>query len=83
MAITKKYFVAFVLTILFVMSFVHCSDNTSGDGINQDWKNCFGPDPCKQGGTQGCMVFCRKISFTLYGECAHNPDQCCCVSKTK
>ncbi|CAL9242430.1 unnamed protein product [Arabidopsis halleri] len=83
MAITKKMLVVLLLTILFVTSSVHCSDSTLVIGIKQDWKKCFGPEPCMNGGgTQGCMGWCRKnISVLLYGECTTNPAQCCCVTK--
>ncbi|EFH64726.1 predicted protein, partial [Arabidopsis lyrata subsp. lyrata] len=46
-------------------------------------KKCFSPAPCQKAGTQGCMEFCRNISFLLFGECTTNSDQCCCVTKTK
>ncbi|KAG7536871.1 hypothetical protein ISN44_As13g007940 [Arabidopsis suecica] len=83
MAITKKMLVVLLLTILFVTSSVQCSDSTLGIGIKQDWKKCFGPEPCMNGGgTEGCMKWCRKnISLLLYGECTANPAQCCCVTK--
>ncbi|CAL9242432.1 unnamed protein product [Arabidopsis halleri] len=81
MAITKKMLAVLLLTILFVTSSVHCSESTLGVGIKQDWKKCFSPDPCKKAGTQGCMEFCRTISFLLFGECTSKPDQCCCVTK--
>ncbi|XP_002888467.2 LOW QUALITY PROTEIN: defensin-like protein 115 [Arabidopsis lyrata subsp. lyrata] len=83
MDITKKMLIVFLLTILFVKSSVHCSDSTLGVGIKQNWKKCFSPAPCQKAGTQGCMEFCRNISFLLFGECTTNSDQCCCVTKTK
>ncbi|EOA15197.1 hypothetical protein CARUB_v10028585mg [Capsella rubella] len=81
MAISKKHLIAFFLTIIMVISLVQCSDSFPGFGIKQEWKKCFSHDPCKKAGTQGCMEFCRDISFLLYGECT--PTQCCCISKTK
>ncbi|EFH40069.1 hypothetical protein ARALYDRAFT_331180 [Arabidopsis lyrata subsp. lyrata] len=71
MAITKKCFAAFVLTLLFVMPF-------------QEDK-CYSPEPCKNG-PEGCLFFCARIAYDLYGECIMKPDHqkhCCCVTKTK
>ncbi|KAG7533145.1 hypothetical protein ISN45_Aa08g007790 [Arabidopsis thaliana x Arabidopsis arenosa] len=86
MAITKKCFAAFVLTLLFVMPFVYCSesDNTSGFEIKQEDK-CYSPEPCKNG-SEGCLFFCARIAYDLYGECIMKSDHqhyCCCVTKTK
>ncbi|XP_019092634.1 PREDICTED: putative defensin-like protein 111 [Camelina sativa] len=82
MAINKKIFLAFVLTILFVVPSIHCSDNTSGFEIKQEYKQCYTSAPCIKGGSSECEKFCVGISGLLYGKCRPNDNVCCCLSKT-
>ncbi|EOA14809.1 hypothetical protein CARUB_v10028116mg [Capsella rubella] len=79
MALTKNFLVLFLLTILFVTPYVHCSDKTLGIGDEQNSKSCFSRAPCVKAETQGCMAFCRKMSLTYYGECT--PTHCCCLTE--
>ncbi|VYS52269.1 unnamed protein product [Arabidopsis thaliana] len=83
MAITKKILLPFVLTILFVISSVHCSDDTQGFGIKQEYKQCYTPDPCCKGGNDECERFCVAKSGLLYGKCINDgsKDVCCCLTK--
>ncbi|CAA0360303.1 unnamed protein product [Arabidopsis thaliana] len=48
MAISKKMLTTFVLTILLAVSFVHCSDRTSGVGINQEYAKCYDLADCQK-----------------------------------
>lgn len=53
-----------------------------GFEIKQEDK-CYGPEPCKNG-YEGCLFFCVRIAYYLYGECTMKPDHqkhCCCVTK--
>ncbi|AEE29360.1 putative defensin-like protein 110 [Arabidopsis thaliana] len=81
MAITKKNLIAFVFTILFVISYVHCrstSDIVSGSGIKEDEHVCFKTSPClpEVGGEKGCIAFCSRMKFTT-GLCLGSVVCCC------
>ncbi|KAG2321310.1 hypothetical protein Bca4012_055656 [Brassica carinata] len=87
MAITKKNLVAFVLTIVLVVSYVHCrisSDNISGFGIKKDDEMCFKTSECMQPGTgdeeKVCIAFCKRMKFKS-GYCEFYGSPCCCLSK--
>ncbi|XP_019091519.1 PREDICTED: putative defensin-like protein 110 [Camelina sativa] len=87
MAITKKNLIAFVLTILVVISSIHCrttSDIVSGFGIKESDHVCFNVTPClpEQGGDKGCNAFCSRMKFKI-GHCLHSGKDtgiCCCYS---
>ncbi|CAA0300977.1 unnamed protein product [Arabidopsis thaliana] len=76
MTTTKKMLVAFVLTLFFVISSVHCSDGTSGYGIAEVEKKCFTPAPCTRG-LFYCQTFCSSLSAILIGVC--ESGICCCI----
>ncbi|ESQ30340.1 hypothetical protein EUTSA_v10012291mg [Eutrema salsugineum] len=83
MAITKKKIVAFALTILIVISFVHCrtSDSTSGFGIKESDYSCYTSAPCEGGGERGCTAFCTRMHLKPgpgQGRC--NPGNICCCA---
>ncbi|EOA18267.1 hypothetical protein CARUB_v10006760mg [Capsella rubella] len=85
MTITKNNLVAFVFTILLVISSVHCgattSNNVFGFGIKEDDHVCFDVSPCLpvSGGEKGCNAFCTRMNFKS-GHCYHS-ELCCCYSK--
>ncbi|KAG7583684.1 hypothetical protein ISN44_As08g032000 [Arabidopsis suecica] len=85
MAISKKMLTAFVLTILLAVSFVHCSDRTTGFGINQEYAKCYDLADCQKPKLDdaACERFCGAKSFLLYGRCDVATNKCCCKSKTK
>ncbi|CAF2115125.1 hypothetical protein Bca4012_096634 [Brassica carinata] len=90
MAITKKNLVAFVLTILLVVSYVHCritSDNISGFGIKKEEDMCFKTSECLQPDMgpgesldKVCIAFCQRMKFKS-GWCEFYGSPCCCSSK--
>ncbi|KAG7585352.1 hypothetical protein ISN45_Aa02g007120 [Arabidopsis thaliana x Arabidopsis arenosa] len=80
MTTTKKMLLAFVLTVLLVISSVHCSDDTRGFGITEKEKRCFTPYICTRG-EQYCQVFCAGLSSVLVGKCISGI--CCCFLNTK
>ncbi|KAL0711115.1 hypothetical protein Bca4012_018093 [Brassica carinata] len=78
MAITIKTVVAFVFTVLFIVSSVHCQPTTSNIpsyGVKQMDRQCFRNLSICRGGGAGCIVFCRDHGY-YYGVCA--TDACCC-----
>ncbi|CAF1698430.1 unnamed protein product [Brassica napus] len=83
MAITKKNLVAFVLTILCVISFVRChktSDRTSGFGVESDY-NCYTVAPCEGGGERGCTAFCKRMKLIpMPGRGVCNAENVCCCA---
>ncbi|KAG7556700.1 hypothetical protein ISN44_As11g026980 [Arabidopsis suecica] len=78
MTTSKKMLIVFVLTILFVISSVHCSDSTLGLGIKK--KQCYSPDLCK-GGDGECDICCVLTSGVYYGKCIQG--KCHCLIKTE
>ncbi|CAH8382336.1 unnamed protein product [Eruca vesicaria subsp. sativa] len=87
MAITKKN-LAYVLTIMLVVSYVHCrstSDNISGFGIKKNDKMCFKSSECMQpdmeeSGDKVCIAFCKRMNFKS-GSCESYGSPCCCFSE--
>ncbi|KAF8094509.1 hypothetical protein N665_0360s0016 [Sinapis alba] len=86
MAITKKNLVAFVLTILLAISYVHCrltsDENISGFGIKKEKGMCFKTSECMQPdmGNKVCIEFCKRQNWTS-GWCDDYGSPCCCFSK--
>ncbi|KAF8094507.1 hypothetical protein N665_0360s0014 [Sinapis alba] len=87
MAITKKNLVAFVLTILLIVSYVHCritSDNISGFGMKKGDEMCFKSSECLQPKGESeekvCIAFCKRMKFKS-GWCEFYGSPCCCSSK--
>ncbi|KAL0698094.1 hypothetical protein Bca4012_054217 [Brassica carinata] len=74
MGISKNILIAFVFTIFFIVSNVHCYPDFE---VKQDYKKCYDV-PCKPNdGT--CEKYCAAISIQLVGEC--DSGKCCCRSK--
>ncbi|AEE82591.1 putative defensin-like protein 102 [Arabidopsis thaliana] len=80
MTTTMKTFVAFVLTVFFIMSSAHCRTTTGGSpgyGIGGRTKTCFTPALCIYRGVHGCDSYCKTKNFD-YGYCRQ--EHCCCVN---
>ncbi|KAF8047951.1 hypothetical protein N665_2750s0001 [Sinapis alba] len=77
MAITIKFVVVFVFSVLFIVSSVHCRQTTSnipGYGVKQMDRQCFHGNICR-GGVGDCIYWCRNHGY-YYGVCL--TDACCC-----
>ncbi|KFK36549.1 hypothetical protein AALP_AA4G138200 [Arabis alpina] len=71
MSNTKRILVAFILTILFVSSSIHCrttSNIISGFESKDNDHMCFNTSPCIEGGAKGCDEFCTRMGFA-HGHC--------------
>ncbi|KAF8082970.1 hypothetical protein N665_0798s0008 [Sinapis alba] len=84
MAVTNKFSFAFVLSILLVITFVHChqtSDSTSGFGIKESDYNCYTVAPCEGRGERACTAFCTRMKLIPgpgRGRC-NAQNVCCCA----
>ncbi|ESQ43264.1 hypothetical protein EUTSA_v10016013mg [Eutrema salsugineum] len=80
MVFTMKTLVAFVITVFFIISSVHCYTTTVstpeiGYGIKQMDIQCFyGTETCHRG-MGNCTPFCRDHGYYI-GVCTF--DSCCC-----
>ncbi|CAH8256216.1 unnamed protein product [Arabidopsis lyrata] len=85
--ITKKTLIAFVFTVVFIISYVHCTTITAsapgsggpadaiGHGIAKH-RFCFRLMACNSAGQLGCLVFCQEAEYS-YGTC-NDRGICCC-----
>ncbi|KAL9310307.1 hypothetical protein AtEden1_Chr1g0060851 [Arabidopsis thaliana] len=81
MAITVKPLIAFVFTVGFIISYVHCNTITANapDATGHEVPKsqfCFMLMACYSAGQLGCLVFCNEAEYS-YGKCIGR-GRCCC-----
>ncbi|CAL9237883.1 unnamed protein product [Arabidopsis halleri] len=89
MAISPKTLIAFVFSVIFIISYVHCHTTIAsapgggptyaiGRRIPEPPETCFRTTACFDEGAIGCIVYCKEAHFD-YGVCI--PQRCCCYRK--
>ncbi|KAL9310306.1 hypothetical protein AtEden1_Chr1g0060841 [Arabidopsis thaliana] len=92
MAITQKPLIAFVFSVIFLISYVHCQTTIANAPRGEPTytrgrrrpipvlETCFRTTACFDEGSIGCLVYCKEAHYD-YGICI--PQRCCCYRKDK
>ncbi|CAL9237881.1 unnamed protein product [Arabidopsis halleri] len=93
MAITTKTLIAFVFSVIFIISYVHCHTTTASapgssgpasttgyEIAKENASYCFKLNACSSGVAIGCIVYCNEANYA-YALCSG--AQCCCYHKNE